>query len=95
MTRSANQYHKMEQIMTAVLLFQTAVFILYLFASGFGIIWLKILTAIIAIIISCLCLAFLYFTREYKKSRSLWMTTASLCLLVCLLFSLILGYPSP
>ena len=45
------------------------------------------------IIVSGGCLAFLYLTRELTRRRSLWMTTASGGILICLLFSLILNFP--
>lgn len=95
MAQDPTRYRRMERYMTAVLLFDTAVFILYLFAAGFGTIWLKVLTAIIAILASGLCLSFLYLTKELKKQRSLWMSTAAVCIPVCLLVSLVLGFPAP
>ncbi|MBR4865019.1 MAG: hypothetical protein IKU07_10620 [Oscillospiraceae bacterium] len=90
-----SRYRQMEQVMTYVLLSDLAMFIIYLFAAGFGIIWLKAITAIIAILVSGLCLWFLYMTQELLKQRSFWMTTAAAAILICVLFSLILNFPSP
>lgn len=90
-----NRYLQMRKIMTYVLSSDLAVFILYLIAAGFGVIWLKVLTSIIAILTSVLCLGYLYLTQEIFKKRSLWMTAAAGAILVCLLYSLILNFPCP
>jgi hypothetical protein len=90
-----SRYRQMEQVMTYILLGDLAVFIIYLFAAGFGIIWLKAITAIIAILVSGLCLLFLHMTQELLKQRSFWMTVAAASILICVLFSLILNFPSP
>jgi len=90
-----NRYRKMERNMTYVLAADFLLFILFMVSSGFGIIWLKVITAIIAILVSSLCLAFLYMSQELLKRRSLWMTAASAAILICVLFSLLLNFPSP
>ena len=90
-----NRYLQMRKIMTYVLSSDLAVFILYLIAAGFGVIWLKVLTSIIAILTSVLCLGYLYLTQEIFKKRSLWMTAAAGAILVCLLYSLVLNFPCP
>lgn len=90
-----SRYLQMRKIMTYVLLSDLAVFILYLLAAGFGVIWLKVLTAIITILTSVLCLGYLYLTQEIFRKRSLWMTAAAGAILICLLYSLVLNYPCP
>lgn len=95
MDGTKNRYKEMEKYMTVMLLCAALLFIVYLFAAGFGIIWLKVLTAIIAILICGLCLAYLYLTKLLLAPRSFWMTAAAGSILICLLFSLILGFPSP
>ena len=95
MKNKKSRYRQMEQIMTFVLLGDLAMFIIFLIAGGFGIIWLKVITAIIAILVSGLCLWFLYMTKELLKQRSLWMCAAAAAILICVLFSLILNFPSP
>lgn len=95
MDRKRNRYKEMEQRMTWVLLANTFLFVLYLFAAGFGVTWLKAVTAIIAILVSVLCLVFLFFTQELMKPRSLWMSAAAAATLLCILISLLLGFPSP
>ena len=90
-----NRYKQMELKMSCVLLADFFLFIIFLFAAGFGVIWLKVITSIITILASLLCLGFLYLSQELLRRRSLWMTAAAAALLICTLFSLILGYPSP
>ena len=95
MRKRNNRYKQMELKMTCTLLGIFVFFIIYLFAAGFGVIWLKVITSIITIAASLLCLGFLFLTQELLRRRSLWMTAAAAALLLCTLFSLILGYPSP
>ena len=95
MSNRNNRYKQMEKKMSCVLLADFVLFVIFLFASGFGVIWLKVITSIIAIIASILCLGFLFLTQELLRRRSLWMTAAAAAILLCTVFSLILGYPSP
>lgn len=95
MSKPKNRYQEMEHYMTYALLADLVIFILYLIAAGIGIIWLKVITAIIAILLSGLCLAFLYLSQELLRPRSLWMSAAAAAIAVCVLFSLILNFPSP
>lgn len=88
-----NRYKQMERNMIYVLLGTLAAFILYLIVAGMGIIWLKVVLAILIIPVCVLCLVFLYLTGELLRSRSLWMTTAAASIFICLVFSLILNFP--
>ena len=90
-----NRYKEMEQLMTKILIGDAAVFVLYLLFAGLGVTFMKVLTAIIAILASGLCLGFLYLNGEMKKRRSRWMVMGFAAVLVCLLVSLVLNYPSP
>ena len=90
-----NRYKTMEKYMTWILLGDLCLFILFLIFAGIGIVWLKVTLAIIAILTSILCLAYLYLTQELLKNRSLWMSVSAAAILVCILFSLILNFPSP
>lgn len=85
----------MEKYMTGALIGDALLFIVYLIAAGTGVIWLKILSSIIAIILSVLCLVYLYLTKLLTRPQSLWMTTAAGAVLICILFSLVLNFPSP
>lgn len=90
-----NRYQTMERNMILVLLGDLALFVAYLIAAGNGIIWLKVILFILTISLSVLCLVFLYISEELFKQRSLWMGTAAAAIAVCILFSLILNFPSP
>ncbi len=95
MPERRNRYKEMEKKMTIVLLADVLLFIFYMLAAGNGIVWLKVTLAIIAILISGLCLGFLYLTKELNKPRSLWMTATAGAVVICLVFSLLLNFPSP
>ena len=95
MASGKNRYLQMRKIMTYILCGDLTMFIAYLIAAGLGIIWLKVLTCILILLTSSLCLAYLYLTQEIFKKRSLWMTAAAGAILVCLLYSLFLNFPCP
>ena len=92
---SQNRYKEMEQYLTIFLIASTVDFILYLIFAGAGIIWLKVITAIFAILLPVLCLTLLYLTKELLKQRSLWMTTGFFGIFLCTVVSLIANFPSP
>ena len=93
--RSRNRYREMESLMTKIILVDTVVFILYLLCAGLGWTVLKVITAIIAIIGSALCAGWLYITGEFTRRRSLWMVTGFICIVICVVVSLLLNYPCP
>ncbi len=90
-----NRYREMESLMTKIILADTLVFILYLVCAGFGWSVLKVVTAIIAIFGSLLCVGWLYLTGEFTRRRSLWMVSAFIAIVICVAVSLLLGYPGP
>ncbi len=89
------RYRELERYLTYALIADVILFVLYLVCAGNGIIWLKVLLSIILILLSGACLAVLYLRKELLRRRSLWITAGALAVLICLLFSLILNYPSP
>lgn len=93
--RSRNRYKEMESLMTKIILGDVLMFVLYLVCSGMGWPVFKVITAIIAILGSLLCLLWLYLTGEFRRRRSLWMVTAFICIVICVVVSLLLGYPCP
>jgi len=95
MANKQNRYKIMERYMTYALCADGVGFVLYLLFAGLGIIWLKAILVIFCLLVSGFILAFLYMTRELTKRRSLWITAGALAILICLLFSLILNFPSP
>ena len=95
MAERQSRYDQMQRYMTYALLAALALFIFYLIAAGAGVIWLKAVFAILIFLICGACLVFLYLTQELLRHRSLWMTLAAGAIAICLLFSLVLNFPSP
>lgn len=89
------RYKELETLLTRILLADVAVFVLYLIFAGLGVTAMKVITAIIAIIASGLCLALLYTTGEMKKRRSRWLVCGFAAVVICLLVSLVAKYPAP
>ena len=95
MERKKRSFFLMEKYMTYAILLASVLFLVFLFASGYGTVWLKIICAIFSILIPLLCFGYLYLTEEWRKRRSRWLVAASLSLLLCTVVSLILQFPSP
>lgn len=95
--RNRNRYREMESIMTKLLIGGGAAFLLYMFAASRVGGWVVIrgIAAVAAIAVSVLGIVWLYLTREFTRRRSLWMVTACISILACMLVSLFLGYPCP
>ena len=90
-----NRYREMESLMTKVLVGDALVFVLYLLFAGLGLTVVKVAAAIIAILGSLLGLGWLVITGEFSRRRSLWMVTGFIAIVLCVLVSLLLGYPGP
>ena len=95
MAERRNRYKDFDRLMTAVLIGDAILFVVFLFCSGFGVTWAKWLTALLCLAISGASLAYLYLSNEWLKRRSFWMTVASAAVVLCTLVSLICNYPSP
>jgi len=95
MAARRNRYKEMKRYMSCALITDTVLFALFLLFAGLGIIWMKVILSILVIFLSCACLIFLSLTQELLRSRSLWMSTTAAAILICLLISLFLNYPSP
>ncbi|MBP3479058.1 MAG: hypothetical protein J6K03_06195 [Oscillospiraceae bacterium] len=95
MEERRNRYKDLEQLMTVLLIATAVDFLLFLIFSGVGILWVKVVTAIFAILMPLLSLAFLYISQELLRQRSLWLTTGFASILVCTIVSLICNFPSP
>lgn len=95
--RNRNRYREMESIMMKVLIADGLLFFLYMFAASRVGFWpvVKWISAAVVGIVSLLSLGWLYLTRELTRRRSLWITTACIAILACLLVSVCLGYPCP
>lgn len=95
MDRKKARYKKMETMMTAVLCLDAVIFVAYLIFAGAGMIAMKVISAILCFLISGAVLYFLYMTRELLRKRSMWMTLAAACIILCVLVSLVLKFPAP
>ena len=90
-----SRYKAMETIVTAALCVDAVVFLAYLIFAGSGMVAMKIAAVVLCFLISGAVLYFLYITRELLRKRSIWMTLAAVCTILCILVSLILKFPSP
>ena len=90
-----NRYRELEKKVTLMIAADVAVFVLYLLVAGAGVVALKVITAIVAIIASLLALGFLFMSGELLKKRSLWMSVAFASVLLCTIVSLICNFPAP
>ncbi len=95
MSKKQNAKQEADRTFTAAILLNAGLFLIYLIAAGNGIIWLKVICAILTILISILCLSLLYLRREFMRPDRLWMTVAAASIFICTLFSLILNFPCP
>ena len=95
MAERRNRYRQLEQYMTLALLADVGLFVLYMIFAGSGVVWLKVFFAILCFIISAGCIAVLFFSQELLRARSMWMTVTAAAIVVVLLFSMILNFPSP
>ena len=93
--KKRTRYQEMEFYMTVALIADFLSFIIFLIAAGTGAILLKVICIIVSTALSALCLWVLYFSRELLRPRSFWMMMAAAAIMICLLFSLILNFPSP
>lgn len=82
-------------MITGILCLDAVIFLAYMIFAGLGMVALKVITAILCILISGYVLYQLYITRELLRKRSIWMTLAAACVILCVLVSLILKFPSP
>lgn len=89
------RYKEIEQLLTYALIGCAAVFALYLLFAGLGVVAMKVITAIIAIVGSGLALGFLYMCGELKKRRSRWLVVGFASVIICLMVSLLVKYPAP
>lgn len=95
MNENQSSYRYFEQFMTIVLAVALACFLLYLIMAGVGFVVMKIIFAILAIVLSGVCLFILYTSKELLKPRSLWLSAAFGSIIVCTLVSLLCNYPCP
>lgn len=95
MNENQSSYRFFEQFMTITLFVVLAFFILYLIMAGCGVVAMKVIFSILAILLSGVSLFVLYTSKEWLKPRSLWLTAAFASIILCTIVSLICNYPAP
>lgn len=95
MAERRNRYKQLEQYITLALVADVGLFVLYMIFAGSGVTWIKVFLAVLCFVISAACIAVLFFSQELLRARSLWMTVTAGAVVLVLLFSLILNFPSP
>lgn len=90
-----NRYRELESLMTKIILADAFLFVLYLIFAAKDLVALKVICASIAMVSALLSTVWLYLTGEFKRRRSLWMITGFIGIVLCLIVSLLLGYPGP
>ena len=93
MAPKRNRYKEMEKMMTAGLIANGVLFLLYLIFAIAGVIWLKVILAIFTILLAVTGLTILYLSQELLKQRSLWLSTGFFSIFLCIIVSLILAFP--
>ena len=91
----SQRFKQNERILAIGLITDAVLFVLYLLTAGLGVIWLKWILAIVAILLAGAGLAVLYLTGELRRQRSLYLSAGFAAVVVCIFISLILNYPSP
>ena len=94
-TKEPSRFRVLEKNMTIAVAVEGAAFLLFLIAAGLGITWLKVMMVIAVVLISGLGFLSLYLTGELFRLRSRWIAMSFGAFLLCMLFSLILRFPSP
>ncbi len=95
MSQRKTRFRDFERYITLCLAVATILFFLFLSAAGSGNVGLKIFLALLSVLDSSYCLWLLYKKQELKRRRSFWMSIWAVCVIVCILASIILNFPSP
>lgn len=95
MAERQNGYRQFERFLTILLALTGAMFVLFLFTSGLGLVVLKCILALIVAALAGIGLFLLYRTKELLRSRSLYLTLSYSALILLTIVSLICNYPAP
>lgn len=95
MKKANDRYKQMERYISIAIIADALLFLFFLIYSWSGVLWVRVTTAVLTLLISSAALALLYLNKELLRRRSLWMTTAAVSIIACVVFSLLLGYPCP
>lgn len=89
------RFKVIEKYLTIAILAETLFFILYMIFAGVGNTGFKVVFAVLCLLISIAVLAFLYLKKELFRPRCTWITFAAAAIVLLVLLSLILNFPSP
>lgn len=95
MANKPNKYKFFERFLTVALCTDAIAFIFYMIFAGLGIVWLKVILALVCFALSGYILWLLYTSKELLRQRSLWITAGAGAIAFCLFMSLVLNFPSP
>jgi len=95
MENKQRSFRTLERFLSLILYADLALFIAYLVTAATGLIVLKIVFAVVAMLVAAFCEWMLYCTRELLKPRGLWLTCAFFSIILCTAVSLICNFPAP
>ena len=95
MERRQPRFRQLESLLTLILYAVLAMFIAYLVTAALGLVVVKIILAVVAILVSGFCEWMLYCAKELFKPRGLWLTCAFGSVILCTIVSLICNFPAP
>lgn len=95
MTEKQGRYKQLEKFLTMLLGIDLILFVLYLVCAGFGILVLKIIAAIAAVVLAAFCIWMLHTSKELLRQRSLWLTCSFGSVFLLVIVSLLCNYPAP
>ncbi len=88
-------FRRLERVLSMGLGVDVLAFAAALIASGMGIGWLKVLGVVVTVLLSAAGCGYLVLIQEHRRRRSWWLLAAFGSLFLCMLVSLLVGYPAP
>ena len=95
MEKKQPRFRQLESLLTLILYVDIALFLAYLITAALGLVVVKIILAVVAILIAAFCDWMLYCARELFRPRGLWLTCAFFSVVLCTAVSLICNFPAP
>ncbi|MBE6977364.1 MAG: hypothetical protein E7438_01805 [Ruminococcaceae bacterium] len=95
MEKKQPRFRQLESFLTLILYVDLALFVAYLVTAGLGLVVVKIILAVAAMLVAAFCGWMLYCAKELFKPRGLWLTCAFFSVILCTAVSLICNFPAP
>ena len=95
MEKKQPRFRQLESFLTLILYVDLALFIAYLVTAALGLVVVKIILAVAAMLVAAFCGWMLYCAKELFKPRGLWLTCAFFSVILCTTVSLICNFPAP